>query len=139
MECISLNSASAIMPTPIVNYSVQIYNSMTTLHDNKEFTKEDNMTWLHGLMTAFLLVIIALVLTLAIVSAKCRTLQKRSKLNVYRYAVCITHVAMYSYSSIASSSHCDRFKLDNTITQEEVSNPLYVYADSDNTGTKQNA
>ena len=43
---------------------------------------------------------------------------------------------MYLYSSIASSSHFDRFKSDDTITQE-VSNPLY--AGNDNTATKQNA
>ena len=95
MGCISLSSATVIMPTPIVNYSVQIYNSMTTLDDNKEFTREDNMIWLYGLMTAFLLVIIVLVLTLTIVSVKCRTLQKRSKLNVYRYAVCIMHACTH--------------------------------------------
>lgn len=98
MGCISSSSVIVMMPTPILHYTVHFYNSTTattTLHNNKEFTRKDNMTWLYGLMTVFLLAIIILVLTVAIVSVKCRTLQNRSKLNVYRYAVCIMHACIY--------------------------------------------
>ena len=69
-SCISSSSTivHVIMPTTTIHYIYNSTTAWTTLQDNKEFTREDNMTWLYGLMVAFLLVIIVLVLTLAIVS-----------------------------------------------------------------------
>lgn len=92
-ESISLNSMVKIMPTVIDPYSTHTYNtnstttarvdrtttSMVTLHDNTDFDREDNMVWVYGLVTVFLLVIIILILSLVIVSIKYRTQQKPSK------------------------------------------------------------
>ena len=98
MECISESiSLTSIMPTTIGLYSRDIryhnINSTTTatsavtLHDNTDFDKEENMVWVYGLVTVFLLVVIVLVLSLVIVSIKYRTQQKYGKHN--RCTICI--------------------------------------------------
>ena len=87
----SLNSAVNILPTVTIGpYSTHIYNtdststaavtSMVTLPETP-FDRQQNMVWVYGLMTVFLLVIIVLVLSLVLVSIKRRTQQKPSKHN----------------------------------------------------------
>ena len=86
----SLNSAINIVPTDTIGpYSTHTYNtdstaavsdtSMVTLPETP-FDRQQNMVWVYGLITVFLLVIIVLVLSLVLVSIKYRAQQKPSKL-----------------------------------------------------------
>ena len=83
----SLNSAINIIPTITKGlHSILIYNTdsttavtnMVTLPETS-FDRQQNMVWVYGLTTVFLLVIIVLGLSLVLVSIKYRTQQKASK------------------------------------------------------------
>ena len=85
----ALNSALNIMPTVTLgSHSTYVYNtssttatSTVTLLEIPFDRKQNIMLWAYGIMSVFLLAIIVLVLSLVIVSIKCRIQQKQSKHN----------------------------------------------------------
>jgi hypothetical protein len=88
MKCISesLNSATVtigVYSTHIYNTNSAIAVTSTHMHNNimvtlpeTPFDREQNMVWVYGLMAVF---IIVLVLSLVLVSIKCRTQRRSSK------------------------------------------------------------
>ena len=80
-RCLPLSSFITMTASAAAaSHSIYPYHSTTGIFTSHVIEREDNMIWLYGLMTAFLLVIIILALSLVFVIVKHKAQQKRSKL-----------------------------------------------------------